>query len=354
MELNEMKNKSGAWLQGTGPHSDIVISSRIRLARNIAGYPFMSTISPIEQEELEKHIHNKIEELKIAEFYIQLNNTSEQNRQFLLERHLISREHADGNGSRSVGIGHDEIMSVMINEEDHIRMQVMRSGLVLEEALSIANQIDDLLESKLEYAYSSRLGYLTSCPTNVGTGLRASVMLHLPALSITKQLGQVFQALAKINLAIRGLFGEGTEALGDFFQISNQVTLGKREEEIVSNIERIIPEVLQHEKHCRELLIENDRKRIEDRIWRSLGMLSTARTISSQETLALLSAVRLGIGTGICSFIPTSLINELFILTQPAHLQKLEGRTLSSEERDWIRAAYIRNKLAEYIGGKNV
>lgn len=352
MKFEELRTKAGAWLQGTGPNSDIVISSRVRLARNVVGYPFLAKISESEKSELEKTIREKIEALKLAELYLPLNELTEQDRLFLVERHLISIELAEQEGARSVAIGQNEMLSIMVNEEDHIRIQVMHSGLMLREVLDIANSVDDLLESKLEYSFSPRLGYLTACPTNIGTGIRVSVMLHLPGLAITKQLGQVFQALAKINLVVRGLYGEGTEAMGDFFQISNQVTLGKREEEIVGNLERIIPEIINHERHCRKLLFEKDRRRLEDRICRSLGMLRSAKIISSQETTSLLSAVRLGINLKVCDFIPVSLINELFIFTQPVHLQKIEGRILSPEDRDWIRAEYIRNRLSEYLGGK--
>jgi protein arginine kinase len=246
----------------------------------------------------------------------------------------------------------------MVNEEDHLRIQVMQSGFNLRECWQLANQLDDELADRLPYAYSPEWGFLTACPTNTGTGLRASVMVHLPALVMTKQINRVLQAIAKLSLTARGLYGEGTEASGNFFQISNQVTLGRTEEELIENIERILKQVIDQEQAARDNLLATNRLLLEDRIWRAYGILRHAHTISSGETLDLLSAVRLGVDLGIMGNshgaggteggnhrIDHQTVNELLIFSQPAHLQKLEGERLSAQERDMKRAALIRERL---------
>ena len=232
MHLDDLANTSGEWLKGSGPESDIVISSRIRLARNLADFPFISRTTETDRAEIEKILHGRINELQSANkvsgdtLYVDVGTLEDVDRQFLVERQLISREHADSEGARAVVIDHSERFSVMINEEDHLRIQVMQSGLDLDTAWKQINELDDLIEDRVTYAYSNTLGYLTACPTNVGTGVRVSVMLHLPALVITRQIEKVFKSLQKINLAVRGLYGEGSQATGDFYQISNQITLG--------------------------------------------------------------------------------------------------------------------------------
>jgi protein arginine kinase len=235
----------------------------------------------------------------------------------------------------------------MVNEEDHLRIQALRTGLALREAYTLASEVDDAMEREVDYAFSSQFGYLTACPTNVGTGLRVSVMLHLPALVITREIEKVFQAVSKINLAVRGLYGEGTQASGDFYQISNQVTLGKAESEIIENLASVIPQIVKYERKVRTTLLQMKRVVLEDKIWRALGVLRFARQITSEETLELLSLVRLGVNVGAIADIPISTINELFVLSQPAHLQKVEKAKLSSHERDAARARYIRERLAE-------
>ena len=347
MQLQDLQSCAGEWLGGTGPESDIVISSRIRLARNIAAYPFLSRANPRECGQVEREIRDKIRSIKIpCELtYFGLPNLTLLDRQFLVERHLISREHAFGKGPRGVGLGDNEMLSVMVNEEDHLRMQGLRSGFQLGTTWEQVNAIDDILERELDFAFSPQFGYLTVCPTNVGTGMRASVMLHLPALVMTRQIDKVFQAVSKINLAVRGLYGEGTQASGDFYQISNQTTLGKSEEEVIDNIERVIPKIIEYERTVRENLLEQKRAVVEDKVWRAFGMLERARTIPSEETMDLLSAVRMGVNLGIISSVPMHTVNELFIFTQPAHLQKLERTELTSPERDVTRATFIRSRL---------
>lgn len=341
-------NQSAEWLRASGPSSDIVVSSRLRLARNLSGFPFIQKIDPEQREEVVEAVEEAIKKttrLKGA-FYFRYNSLTDLDRQFLLERHLISREHAGEKGEKAVAITPNEVVSVMVLEEDHLRLQAFQSGFNLLETWRIVNQIDDELEHSLNYSFSPTLGYLTACPTNVGTGLRASCMLHLPSLVLTKQVHKVLQALAKLNLAARGLYGEGTQATGNFFQISNQITLGQPEEEIIGNLEGVIRQVIQHEQEAREYLREKRKAKFEDQIWRALGILRSARVLSSSEATQLLSMIQLGVQMGL---IATSLtredLNALFLLIQPAHLQKLTGKTLNSSERDVRRADLVRERL---------
>jgi protein arginine kinase len=353
MELSDLQSCAGEWLGGTGPESDIVISSRIRLARNLASFPFLSRANQRDCGKLERQIRDKLLSTDLATdmTYFSLQAMSLLDRLFLVERHLISREHAFGKGPRGVGLGSKETISIMVNEEDHLRLQGLRSGFQLRNTWELVDEVDSRLEQVLDYAFSEQFGYLTVCPTNVGTGMRASVMLHLPALVMTRQIDKVFQAVSKINLAVRGLYGEGTQASGDFYQISNQPTLGKTETEIVENIERVIPRIIDYERTVRENLLEQKREVVEDKVWRAFGMLQTARIINSEETMDLLSAVRMGVNLGIIPAVEIRLVNELFIFTQPAHLQRLERSELNSPERDITRATFIRNRLAQGQAG---
>ncbi len=353
MELSDLQSSAGEWLCGEGPESDIVVSSRIRLARNFADFPFLSTADPKESGQSERLIRENLLSMDLAPdmTYFSLPALTLLDRLFLVERHLISREHAFGKGPRGVGLGQRETVSIMVNEEDHLRIQGLSSGLQLRETWERVDAVDTRLEERLDYAFSSRYGYLTVCPTNVGTGLRASVMLHLPSLVMTRQIDKVYQAVSKINLAVRGLYGEGTRASGDFYQISNQQTLGKSELEIIEDIAQVIPKIIEYERTVRESLIEQKREVVEDKVWRAFGMLQTARTINSEETMDLLSAVRLGVNLGIIPNVETRAVNELFIFTQPAHLQKLERAELNSPQRDITRATFIRNRLTGGAGG---
>jgi protein arginine kinase len=240
-----------------------------------------------------------------------------------------------------------ETVSLMVNEEDQLRLQVMRSGLSLDEAWQEIDRVDDLLEQRVTYAFSEEYGYLTACPTNVGTGMRASVMLHLPALGWTKQIEKVFRALQKINLAVRGLYGEGSRASGDFYQISNQVTLGKSETAILEEIREVIPEIIKYERHARKMLVSENRQALQDKVARAYGTLCSATMMTSEETMDLLSSVRLGINLSLLEDLTIATVNELFIHTQPAHLQKLMGNLLDGEERNAARARYLRTRLRE-------
>jgi len=349
MELSELVGSAGEWLRGNGPESGVVISTRIRLARNVAGYPFLRRMTPDQRRDVQSHVRRGIDDLRLFSdiCFLELDDTSHIDRQFLVERHLISRELAGGEGIRGVAFDHGEAESVMINEEDHLRLQVMRSGLQLEASWQRASDLDDQLEARLSFAFSSRLGYLTACPTNVGTGLRASVMLHLPALVITRQIEKVFQAIARMRLVVRGLYGEGTQATGDFYQISNQVTLGKTEEEILESLNLAIPRIIEYEQKARETLTRESEVFLSDRIWRAVGMLQHARQMSSEETLSLLSAVRMGVNVGLVRGLDIQTVNKLFVGTQPGHLQMMCGSELSQESRDIARAEYVRKVIKD-------
>ncbi len=311
-------------------------------------YPFNAKMSMAERAEVHRWLRDIIlsEEIASPEMYVELADASDLERRLLVERHLISREHSDSEGRRGVAVSDGEVLSIMVNEEDHLRIQVMKSGMQLTSALAQANRADDLIESHVEYAYDRDLGYLTGCPTNVGTGLRVSVMLHLPALVITRQVNKAVQALSKINLAVRGLYGEGTDATGHFYQISNQATLGKSEQQLITTVERAIPEIVNYEAQAREVLLSKDRGRLEDRVWRAYGMLQHARMVSSEETLTLLSAVRMGVLLDLLPGPDLATINKLVLTTQPAHLQVLHGDTLEMDKRDYVRAEHLRSMIA--------
>lgn len=348
MKLEDLLKQTSEWLKGTGPNSNIVISSRIRSARNLVGIPFSHWANKNQREESLEIVREAIKEclyLKKTDF-MNLKDLNDLDKKFLVERHLMSKEHAGGQEAKGLVLDDKEIVSVMINEEDHIRMQVMQSGFNLTEAWRIANEIDDDLGSRLEYAFSTQLGFLTACPTNVGTGIRASVMLHLPALVFTNQAGRILQTITKLGLTVRGFYGEGTEVQGNFFQISNQVTLGRIEDEMIDSIEKVISQIVTREENARKAMFMRSKERLVDRIWRSYGTLRSAHIISSNETIELLSAIRLGIDMDILKEITIPVINELFILTQPAHLQKIEKKVLSHAERDLKRAELIREKLS--------
>jgi protein arginine kinase len=348
MNLNVMTNRLGEWLRGTGPESDVVVSTRIRLARNVAGAPFTTRASPHQKAETEARVREAIAALELPTplSYVNVAGLAAIDRQFLVERQLISRELAGVlEGPRGVAFDDREAVAVMVNEEDQLRLQSMRSGFDLDAAWDAIDQLDDLVESKLEYAFSDDFGYLTACPTNVGTGMRASVMLHLPALGLAKQIEKAFKALQKINLVVRGLYGEGSRALGDFFQISNQITLGKSEVASLSDIRSVIQEIIKYERMARSTLMREARQNVHDKVARALGTLQSATMMTSEETMELLSAVRLGVHLKLIGDLNPQTVNELFIHTQPAHLQKLVGEPLDGEARNAARARYLRTRL---------
>ncbi|QVL29894.1 protein arginine kinase [Telmatocola sphagniphila] len=350
MKLDSMLPQLGEWLRGTGPESDIVISTRIRLARNLADMPFTNRAAGIQKAEVESKLRETIAKLNWHSplHYIGMQDLNALNRQFLVERQLISREMANVlEGPRGVAFDDTESVSLMVNEEDQLRMQVMRSGFALDQAWETIDRIDDMIEQKVQYAFHDQFGYLTACPTNVGTGMRASVMLHLPGLGLTKQIEKAFKAMQKINLVVRGLYGEGSRASGDFFQISNQMTLGKSEPEALNDIRSLIHDTLKYERFARSTLLRENKQALQDRVARALGTLQSATMMTSEETMELLSAVRLGVHMHLIEDLTAPLINELFLQTQPAHLQKIIGEALDGEARNAARARYLRQRLRE-------
>ena len=344
MQLDNLTNTVGEWLRGTGPESDIVMSSRVRLARNVAQFPFVSRATEQDRTEIEKFLRERIAKSPAgpALDYIDVGGLEEVDRQFLVERQLISRELAEAQGARAVAIDGREQVSLMVNEEDHLRIQCMHSGLDLEAVWAQIRAVDDAVGAVVPYAYHPRWGYLTACPTNVGTGIRVSVMLHLPALVITRQIDKVFRSLHKISLAVRGLYGEGSQAMGDFYQISNQMTLGKTEEELLQQVGDVVPVLIDYERRAREFLVRETQQNVHDQVSRAYGILRTAQTISAEETMQLLSRVRMGVLLGLIGDVNLADINSLLVRTQPAHLQKLRGVELDTRDRNIERARYLR------------
>lgn len=347
MDINALVGKLGEWLRSTGPQSDIVMSSRIRLARNLADFPFMTRASEQDRAEIDRTLRDHLQKLELeGELHaLDVSKLSMLDRQFLVERQLISREHADGSGARSVVFDDREQISLMINEEDHLRIQVMHSGLDLNTCWEQINAVDDQIERHVRYAFNDKLGYLTACPTNVGTGMRVSVLLHLPALVLTKQIDKLFRSLQKIHLAVRGLYGEGSQAMGDFYQISNQITLGRKETDLVRQVGDVVPEIIRYEREARAALIKESPDALHDRVSRAFGTLRSAQTMSTEETMHLLSSVRMGINLQLISGLDVATINRVFINTQPAHLQKIKGAALETANRNVERARYLRQHL---------
>jgi protein arginine kinase len=330
-----------------GPHDRIVMSSRVRLARNIRDAAFPGWAKKPERVRVLDLIRPAIEglpEMKDA-FSETMDSLTALDKQILVERHLISREHAAKSAGSGLVLNREETLCFMINEEDHLRMQALRPGLQLRQAWSAIDQADSALEKKLEYAFNPEMGYLTACPTNIGTGIRVSAMLHLPGLVLGEQINPIIQSVNKLGLAVRGLYGEGTEALGNVFQVSNQMTLGESESAIVERLEKVLAQIIEHEENARASLLEKKPKMVYNHIGRAYGILANAHSISSKETMNLLSLMRLGIDVGLFPPVERSLVDELFILTQPAHLQKQHSEKLTAEERDLLRADMVRERL---------
>lgn len=352
MKLNRIIAHTGEWLSGDGPNRQVVVSSRIRLARNIAHTPFPGWAKRAERLQTLELIRPAVESLpEMHDAYAQnLTELTALERQVLVERHLISREHAAKGAGSAVVMNVEQTLSFMINEEDHLRMQGIRCGLQLRETFEMVSQCDTELAGKLEFAYHDDLGYLTACPTNVGTGLRASAMLHLPGLVMGDQINKIINSVNKIGLAVRGLHGEGTEAMGNLFQVSNQTTLGESEEQIIDRLSEVIQHIIEHEENSRQQLLEKRPTMVLDQVGRAYGILCHAHCMTSKEALNLLSILKLGVDLGI---FPNSgdapsraTVDELFIETQPAHLQKgANGQKMTAEARDALRANLIRAKL---------
>lgn len=349
------------WLRGEGESSDVVMSSRARLARNIARCRFASRATRADRQHTLETARNWLLQAGLAPrmMWVDLHESSPIERTLLVERHLISKPHSKGRpavGSpaapasedpRGVAISlPDERLSIMVNEEDHLRIQVIRAGLALSACWREIDQVDDRVEAGIDYAYSPKFGYLTACPTNVGTGLRMSVMLHLPGLKLTGDIEKVKRAASDMSLAVRGFYGEGSESAGDFYQISNQTTLGKSEAKIVAELEQeIIPQVVEYERIARQTLLKKRRLALEDHAFRALGTLTSARLLAAEEAMQLLSHVRLGVVTGVLDGVDAGVVNHLMLLVQPAHLQRVVGKDLDQDQRRAARAALVRERL---------
>ncbi len=344
MTLDDMVRLHGSWLEA-GTTEGPVISSRIRLARNLEDYSFPGWASEEENHAVWKQASAIFEEMDSPFMNWSMSDTSALDKEILFERHLISQELAQEDDSCGVFVTPDERLSIMVNEEDHIRIQSLQPGLNLQGAWEVADKIDDALEAKLTYAFSPKLGYLTSCPSNVGTGLRASVMLHLPGLVLMEEMDPVINGISKIGLAVRGMWGEGTEAAGNMFQISNQITLGRREDQIIAHLEQIVLELIDHENNARIRLMNEKSLMMEDHIARARGILSNAKLMTSGEALNLLSSLRLGLDLGKIDQFSRRDLDMLFISLQPAHLQKLENKELQPDERDVVRAEMLRKYM---------
>jgi len=343
-----------AWVGQTNGFKDVVISSRIRLARNLKGISFPSFADEKQLATVNQQVQRAIQvKTDLGPLTpLQMEELSPAERMVLVEKHLCSPQFIEQPHLRMLVVNGEQTISIMVNEEDHLRIQTITPGFTLEDASALANRVDDYLEETLDYCFDENYGYLTACPTNVGTGIRASVMLHLPGLAMVDQVKKVLPALTHIGINIRGFYGEGTESVGGIYQISNQVTLGQSEEDLTNNLKSICRQVIEQERSVREALYKESRLKLEDRLCRSYGILTNARIINSQEALKLLSDVKLGSDLGILPGVDNRTIMELVFLTRPSLLQKLIGKELSPEERDIYRAQIIRERLQRKNGGE--
>lgn len=351
----------GKWIEDKGPYEDVAVSSRIRLARNLEGFSFPGRMNGEEQKEVVEKIDSVLRKPAVEEKLgtlrtIWLQDLPAIQRQVFVEQHVISPQHAkvSGDATKAVILRDDQAIAIMVNEEDHLRIQALLPGLQLNQAYKLALEVDDTIEAFVPFASHEKYGYLTSCPTNAGTGLRASVMVHLPALTMTQQTNNVLMALSKVGWAVRGSYGEGTEAKGNLFQISNQITLGRTEGGIIQDLTRLTQKVIEQERITRDHLLEGKETgvRLKDRIYRSVGILSNARIISTSEALSLLSDLKMGIDIGLVNDIDAKAVNRLMVLSRPAYVEYIVGQNLSGDERDIARAELIRRNIKNN-GNKN-
>ena len=351
-DLHTLLDYGLGWLDASGDHSDVVLSTRVRLARNLQGHAFGPRARVNDREAVllqTKRVTEKVKSLS-GSTLLELQELDHRGRCILLERRLVSREllgdiKAGPSRGTAVLLAAKDPLSIMINEEDHLRIQSLVSGLCLKNAWNLVDHLDEELGQELPFAYHHEFGFLTSCPTNVGSGLRASVLVHLPGLVLTKEIGKVLQGLSQVGLTFRGLYGEGSEVVGNFFQLSNQTTLGKSEEDLVEHLEKIVRQVIQYESQARQVLLTNAPQESEDKIWRAYGLLRYARSLSFEELMNLLSGVRLGVGLKLLPELRVYTLNKLMIYTQSAHLEQAAGRDLPPAECDAHRAAYVRRIL---------
>ena len=351
MAKHELAKRASKWMEGTGPQSDIVLTSRIRLARNLKSIPFPHLLNDEGQKEVIDKVVQAVNTTTVTGTFgkmemLLLEDLSPLEKQILVEKHLISPAFAEKKKG-GVALNADETVSIMVNEEDHLRVQLLMPAFQLEETWKAADILDDALEQTVDYAFHEERGYLTACPTNLGTGLRASVMVHLPALVLTKQAKKILGSLPQLGLAVRGFYGEGSEAQGNLYQISNQITLGLTEEEIINNITLVVQQLIDQERSARNRLKEELYHQIDDKVNRAYGILANARIISSEEALKLLSDLRLGIDLGMIKDVDPQILNEMISFIQPGLLQGSQGKTMNAGERDLTRAKVIRTKLAQ-------
>ena len=351
----ELVSQPSPWLSGQGPHAEMVLSTRIRLARNLSSVPFSHRAR---DEQLQGVLVSVAGAAERSETFrdgllLRMSELPALDRQVLVERHLVSHELGDGARPRGILVAADQRLSLMINEEDHLRLQAMAPGFQLAEAWSVADRADDELAQALDFAFSDELGYLTSCPTNAGTGLRASVLIHLPALVLLDEIQKVLKSIMQVGLNVRGFYGEHSEVMGNLFQLSNQTTLGRSERDSIESLERVSRQIVEHEERARERMLRDARVQIEDKVWRAYGTLRYCRSIHAREVINLCSAVRLGVALGLPGLCPLHVLNELLVLTQPAHLQRASGGELTPPERNLYRARLVRERLeaAEGAGG---
>jgi len=347
--ITEMAKTSSPWLDGSGKHAESVVSSRVRLARNIHGISFTHHAKP---RDLERSMALVREALQASTTLgrgtlVVMDELDELDRQFLVERHLVSQEHAEKSPHRAMVVGDGEMVSAMINEEDHLRLQAIQSGFEAMDAWRILERLDEELDGRLDYAFSCEWGYLTACPTNTGTGLRASMLVHLPALVLTGQISKVLHGISQMGLAVRGFYGEGSDVMGNLFQVSNRTALGVSEIDIIQSLERVVRQVLDYEAQARQILLRDARSQIEDKVWRAYGILKYCRKVTSHEVMSLGSAVRLGKSMGLIERISAAGLNNMLLVCQPAHLQKRFEREMDPAERDMVRADLVRKIMAE-------
>jgi protein arginine kinase len=360
IDVHRLASRVGSWLGPGGPESDVVVSCRVRLARNVAGQPFVPRLDPDRAAEISENVRKHLVDLRFDgdTTWIPMEAAMPVLRLVLRERHLISRDLAPGDEpkvvapGRGVAFGVSESLAVMVHEEDHIRLQSLAPGFQLDQAFAAAVDLDRAIESRLELSHSPQLGYLTACPTNVGTGLRASVMLHLPALSLVRsELEKVFAAAQRTGLAVRGQHGEGSRAIGDYYQSSNQITLGRADGQLVDDLKSLVPRIIDVERKVRAVLLKEQKAALKDRVSRSLGILRTARAMPTESALAHLSNLRLGVHLGILSDVTIDSLNQLVVQAQRGHLQALSQKTpvetlIDASERDRLRAGLLRKRLA--------
>jgi protein arginine kinase len=350
--LDRLSREAPDWAREMGPLSPVILSSRVRLARNLASLPFPAQTTRDQQRQVIGRVRraaSQVDQLQDAAF-IDFDSLKENDLNFLVERRLVSRDLAKGSRTRGVLTAEGEGLTVMVNEEDHFRLQSVVSGLRLGEALDRVNDVDNVLDAGLDYAFDDEYGYLTACPTNVGTGMRASVLAHLPALVLTRRAKKVIQGVSAMGLAVRGFYGEGTEIMGNFFQISNQTTLGKGENEIVSRLDEVVRQILGYEDEARATMWSRARVQVEDKIYRAYGALQNARSIAAGEVVSLASAVRFGIALELPGLCPLPVLNEILVFSQPGHISRLAGRDLEQDERWQYRADTVRGLLAATEG----